>query len=136
MADFTRLRLSLDTTKKLQILKWRVGLTPNILSRFALCYSLNDLSPIDPGSYDEDGQELNRYTLLGEWDVLYVGLVKQRICEEGLDLERDLYDQLRAHINRGVISVYTRVKCLADLYNLLPQELRTLHKEDEKTDIS
>jgi DNA sulfur modification protein DndE len=125
MNDFTRLRLSIDSTKKLQQLKARTGLTSNILSRFALCYSLNDSMLANPNDYDEGGQELNRYTLLGEWDPLYIALVKQRIIQDKLDPDKDLYDQIRAHINRGTGYIYPRIKSLTDLYNLLPESIKT-----------
>lgn len=123
MTEFTRLRLSIDTTRKFQVMKARTGLTPNVLSRFALCYSLNDPFPLDPSEYDEEGQELNRSTLLGEWNLIYISLLKQRLSKDGLDPEKDLYDQLRAHIDRGAFSIYNRVKSLSDLCNLLPEDL-------------
>lgn len=119
--NFTRVRLSTDITQKLKTLKMRTGLTPNIMCRFALCYSLTDPSLPDLTKYDADGQELNRFTLLGEGDTLYVALVKERIVKDGLDLQDDFFPQFVAHMNRGVEQIYSRVKCIADLDNLLHQ---------------
>ena len=106
-----RLRVSQDTTMKLRHLKGRTGLTPNILCRLGLCFSLSETTVPNPAIYPEDGVEFNRYTLMGEWDSLIVGLLKERCLEDGLPLDNEtLVDQLRAHLNRGVVLLYKRVK--------------------------
>ena len=116
---FNRLKISLDTTQKLRTLKIRTGLTPNILCRLALCFSLNiDFAPSVPKT-DEEGQEFNRYTLLGEHDPLFIALIKERCKQDGLDPENDLVIQFKAHVERGVMSLYSRVKDIGDLQNLL-----------------
>jgi DNA sulfur modification protein DndE len=86
------------------------------------CFSLRD--PIVPNAenYDEEGQEINRYTLTGEWDKFFVALLKERLIKDGLDINRDLFSQLRAHMNRGAISLYDKVKTLEDFQDLLPRE--------------
>lgn len=118
--SFNRLRISEDTTNRLKILKGRTGLTPNYLSRIAFCYSLNDDRTPNPAKYQEDGQEFNRYTLLGEYDPLFMAILKERLLEDGLDPENDLMPQFKAHLNRGVLAIYNRVKSLGDLESLLP----------------
>ena len=123
MSKFTRLRLSEESTRNFKLLKTKTGLTPNILSRIAFCYSINDETPVNPAEYDSEGQELNRYTLLGEYDQIYSSLLKEKLITEGLDPNKDFYDHLRAHINRGSFSLYNRVKSLSDLYSLLPPDL-------------
>lgn len=102
------------------MLKGRTGLTPNILCRIGLCLSLSDPSIPDPQSYDETGQEFNRYTLTGEMDMFFTALMKERLLRDGLDLEKDLLPQFKAHLNRGAISLFDKVKDLGDLYELLP----------------
>jgi DNA sulfur modification protein DndE len=104
------------------MLKGKTGLTPNILLRIAVCYSLNEPSIPNPEVYDEEGQELNRYTLTGEWDCFYMGLLRERLIADGLDPERDLFPQFRAHLNRGVFSIFARIKDLSDFQSLLPTE--------------
>ncbi len=118
---FNRVRMSKSATYRLQMLKGRTGLTPNILLRIAVCYSLNDPMIPDPAMYDEEGQELNRYTLTGEWDCFYMGLLRERVIADGLDPEADLFPQFRAHLNRGVFSVFSRIKDLSDFQSLLPE---------------
>lgn len=102
------------------MLKGRTGLTPNILCRIGLCLSLSDPSIPDPQSYDETGQEFNRYTLTGEMDIFFIALIKERLIHDGLDPDKDLILQFKAHLNRGAISLFDKVKHLGDLYALLP----------------
>ncbi len=120
--SFTRIKVSKETSTKLNTLKTRTGLTPNILSRIAFCISLGESGAPDPLSFDEEGQEFNRYTLTGELDLFFVALLKERLVKDGLNPEIDLLPQFRAHINRGVSSLYTRVRNLPDLHDLIPRE--------------
>lgn len=118
-SGFYRIRISEKATFRLNQLKGKTGLTPNILCRIAICYSLNDPTIPNPADYDEKGQELNRYTLTGEWDKFFIALVKERCIKDKLDPEGDLYDQLRAHLNRGVFGIFSQIKGLGDLHILL-----------------
>lgn len=120
--SFQRIRISKSASSRLSLLKGRTGLTPNILCRIGLCLSLADRSIPDPKRYDEGGQEFNRYTLTGEWDAFFVAVVKERIIADGLDADRDLIEQFRAHLNRGALSLYNRVKDLGDLCELVPSK--------------
>ena len=119
--SFSRIRLSRSATARLSMLKGKTGLTPNILCRIGFCLSLRNPIIPKPENYDEDGQEINRYTLTGEWDKFFIALLKERLLKDELDFQKDLYPQLRAHINRGAISLYDRAKKLDDLRDLLPQ---------------
>lgn len=120
--SFNRIRLSRSATNRLSLLKSRTGLTPNILCRIGFCLSLRDSIVPRPENYDEDGQEINRYTLTGEWDKFFVALLKERLLKDGLDINKNLFPQLRAHMNRGAISLYDKVKTLEDFQDLLPSE--------------
>ena len=120
--SYNRIRLSKNATNRLSLLKGKTGITPNILCRVGFCLSLRD--PIVPRAenYDEEGQEINRYTLTGEWDKFFVALLKERLLQDGLDLNIDFFSQLRAHMNRGAISLYDKVKTLEDFQDLLSGE--------------
>jgi len=118
--SFNRTRISKTATARLSMLRGRTGLTPNILCRIGLCLSLSDPSIPDAQHYDESGQEFNRYTLTGEWDAFFIALLKERLLRDGLDLDKDLLPQFRAHLNRGAITLFDKVKDLGDLYELLP----------------
>ena len=74
--------------------------------------------------YDENGKEFNRYTLTGEWDKLFIALLKERLLSDGLDIKKDLIPQFKAHLNRGAIILFEKVKDLGDLYELLPSKVR------------
>jgi len=118
--SFNRIRISKPATVRLSMLKGRTGLTPNILCRIGLCLSLSDPSIPDPQRFDEEGQEFNRYTLPGEWAGFFMALLKERLLHDRLDLEKDPLPQFRAHLNRGAIALFDKVKDLSDLAELLP----------------
>ena len=118
--SFNRIRICIQAKNRLSMLKRRTGLTPNILCRIGLCLSLSDPSIPNPQRYDETGQEFNRYTLLGELDTFFIALMKERLLQDGLDPDKDLIPQFKAHLNRGAISLFDKVKHLGDIYELLP----------------
>lgn len=124
--SFNRIRVSSEATARLSLMKGKTGLTPNILCRLAFCYSLNDSSIPNPAEYNSEGQEINRFTLTGEWDGLFMAFLKERLITDGLDSEKDLQQQFKAHINRGIFLIYPRVKSLGDLQNLLHDENKKL----------
>ena len=119
--SFNRIRISKRATVRLSMLKGRTGLTPNILCRIGFCLSLSDPSIPNPKDYDEEGQEFNRYTLTGKWDKFFIALLKERLLKDGLDIQKDLLPQFKAHLNRGAITLFDKVKDLGDLYELLPR---------------
>jgi len=53
-------------------------------------------------------------------DMFFIALMKERLLRDDLDLEKDLLPQFKAHLNRGAISLFDKVKNLGDLYELLP----------------
>ncbi len=109
--------LSKNASDCLKQLQGRTGLTPNILSRIGFCLSVSEPGVPDPSLYPEEDREFNRYTLLGEWDGLYVALLKQRLSEDGLSVE-DAEVQFRAHLHRGVISLSRIAKTAIDLLRI------------------
>ena len=70
----------------------------------------------NPQKYPEDSdREINRYTLLGEHDCTYVALLRQRIVDDRLSLEKGLDEHFRAHMNRGVMLLAARARSLPDM---------------------
>ena len=99
-------------------------MTQNLLCRVVFCLSLNDTTVPNPDAYPPDSdRELNRYTLTGEWDLFFVALLRERCAHDKLDLENELEDQFRAHVNRGVLMLYNRVKHLGDFDRLVREHL-------------
>ncbi|RJQ15957.1 DNA sulfur modification protein DndE [Candidatus Woesearchaeota archaeon] len=119
MVKFNRIKISTDATARLKVLKGRTGLTPNILARIALCYSLNTQRITNIVKPDEEGQEFNRYTLTGEYDAYFVALVKERCLQDGLDPEKNFIEQFKIHLNNGIMAIYSRINDISDLTNLL-----------------
>ena len=115
-----RIKLSSEASDRLKQLQARTGLKPNILSRIGFCLSLTEPSVPNSNSHPEEDREFNRYTLLGEWDGLYVALLKQRVLHDGLP-EDQLEAQFRAHIHRGVLSLGRVAKSLSDVVRLSQQ---------------
>jgi DNA sulfur modification protein DndE len=107
-----RLRISEEVSNRLSILKGRTGLTPNILCRIGFCLSLNDPAVPNPDDYPTDMEkEIDRHTLTGQWDRLFVALIKERCHQDGLPLDdEELAAQFRAHVNRGVLLLYKQVR--------------------------
>ena len=117
--NLNKIKISNDATLKLRRLKSRTGLTPNILCRLGFCLSLNEPGIPDSSKYQEDGMEFNRYTLTGQYDTLFLSLLKERCIQGGIVMEKDITEQFIAHINRGVIFIYNRIKNLGDLKKIL-----------------
>src|SRR5258708_38611086 len=80
----TRLRLTKDASNRLRFLAGKTSLTPNLLCRIGFCLSLGEPTIPNPDEYTDEDREFNRYTLLGEYDTLFVALLKQRCHEDGL----------------------------------------------------
>lgn len=120
MATLNKLYISEDTDKKLRVLKSRTGLTPNLLIRYGLAFSLEEDGMPDQSLYGDDQfREFNRYTLTGPWDLYFTALVKERIIDDDLDPERDFEIQFKAHIARGVHLIYQRLKSLEDIGDMI-----------------
>ena len=120
--SWNRIYVSEEVDMRLRNLKGRTGLTPNLLCRLGFCLSLDEPGIPDPQLY-EDGQarEFNRYTLTGQWDLLFFSLLRERLLQDGLDPEADLEIQFKAHLSRGVLLLYQRLKKLEDLTTLIKE---------------
>jgi DNA sulfur modification protein DndE len=114
----TKLRLTKDASNRLRFLAGKTSLTPNLLCRIGFCLSLSEATIPDPAEYSDEDREFNRYTLLGEYDPLFIALLKERCLQDGLDNGR-LPDYFRAHMNRGVTLLQQRVRSLSDIADLV-----------------
>jgi DNA sulfur modification protein DndE len=90
----------------------------------AFCLSLGEPRVPNPDDYPEEDREFNRYTLLGEYDSLFVALLKQKCAEDSVNFDR-LPDYFRAHLNRGVGLLQQRVRNLNDLALLVASQNAT-----------
>ena len=119
---FNRIRMSGRSQNLLGILKTRTGLTPNITCRFAICMSLNDVSVPNPDEFDENGSEIHPSILFGEYEDIFMALLVQRLHREKLDPNVYLNRMMRAHLNRGTISLFPRIRDISDFQKMIDQE--------------
>jgi DNA sulfur modification protein DndE len=117
---FNRIYVSDVVDQRLRFLKTRTGLTPNLLCRLGFCLSLTEHIIPDPQLYAEgQAREFNRYTLTGQWDAFFFALLRERLVQDSLNLETDLEAYFKAHLSRGVLMLYQRLKSLEDLAELV-----------------
>ena len=115
-----RLRFSREADNWLRTLKARTGITPNLLCRLAFCLSVSESGAPSATLYPEDSdREINRYTLLGEYDAVFVALLRQRLMQDGSRNTESMDDQFRAHVHRGILLLAARLKSIADLEALV-----------------
>jgi DNA sulfur modification protein DndE len=119
---FSKIKLSSKSQNILGRLKARTGLTPNLLARFAFCLSIKEKSSPNPKEYDKDGSEMEPTVLFGDYEPIYLGLMRNRLEKDGKNVETELNEMTRCHINRGVIALSPRIQSLEDFYELVKEE--------------
>ena len=122
--QFSRIHTSQRCRGILANLKIKTGLTPNILSRFGICLSLKDPSIPNPEEFDENGTEFLPLVLFGEHEKLFLALMIDRLHRDGLDPEKYLNIMIRAHLNRGVYSLVSRVYGLSGINEMIKAEMK------------
>jgi len=115
-----KFKISRSATNKLVYLKSRTSLTPNILCRIGFCLSLSEAQTPDSAQYPEDGMEFNRYTLLGDYEPLFLCLLREKILLDGEDPKENLDSRFRGHMNRGVALLSSRVRSLPGILEIMP----------------
>lgn len=104
----------------------RTGITPNILARFGFCLSLEEPGdPVEPFSDEKPAREINRGTLLGELDAVYVALLRTWVSRNRkcVGCSAEEFNRLFvAHMNRGFELLSARMRGLADLLNLVGRQ--------------
>lgn len=118
-----RVRFSREADSRLRVLKARTGLDNNVICRLGLCLSLEEPGPPRSDSSGPSLREINRYILLGEYDSLFVALLRTRHPEYSDDAEA-LARLLVEHLHRGIALLVNRLKSPASLA-ALPQVSRT-----------
>lgn len=110
-----RVIFTTDADVTLRMMKARTGLTPNILCRMALAISLQEPGkPRLVDSEEKSQREINRYTLLGEYEAAFISLAKIKFDQDGIAPER-ADDYFIAHLHRGVSLLANRVKSIGDV---------------------
>jgi DNA sulfur modification protein DndE len=128
--SFNRIYVPDDVDLRLRNLKARTNLTPNLLCRLGFCLSLADPGIPDPLLYgDGQAREFNRYTLTGQWDIFFFAILRERMAQDGMDIETNLEAQFKAHLCRGVIMLYQRLKNLEDLADMVAEAQQRLKEK-------
>jgi DNA sulfur modification protein DndE len=126
----SRVYVGKEVDTRLRHLKARTGLTPNLLCRIGFCLSLAEPGVPDPQLYaDGQAREFNRYTLTGQWDTFFFALLRERLVRDSLNPETDLEPQFKAHLSRGVLLLYQRLKSIADLADLVAEAQQRVESE-------
>ncbi|ENU60075.1 DNA sulfur modification protein DndE [Acinetobacter guillouiae MSP4-18] len=118
---YTKLKISSEATSKLRTLKSRTGLTPNLLCRMALMYSLEE-GAIEENTPlpNEDGSEFNAYTLTGDNTDLFLTLINYIENKDKKQLDNKIIlDKMRSHIHRGVGFLVIRIKSPHDILKII-----------------
>lgn len=123
MHPIETIRVSKQARDKLITLKRLTGVEHwNTLCRWAFCVSLAEQDPPHPHQIPADSPlEMNWRTFAGEYEGLYLALLKQRCMRDGLDVEnKTLANQFRLHLNRGIgyLAGNRRLKSIVDLVEL------------------
>ena len=60
--------------------------------------------------------------LFGEHENIYMALMLDRLHKDKLDPELYLEEMTRAHLNRGILALHSRINHLSDFYELVKEE--------------
>ncbi|WP_220211440.1 DndE family protein [Reticulibacter mediterranei] len=138
---FQRLIIPADLDNRLRHQASRTGLSSNLLCRCAFCLSLRepgipDLS-LYGGSGEGQGREINRYTLLGEYDLFFFALLRERLTLDHLPLddEEAIERQFKAHLFRGIGLLSVRVKSLEDIADLVGEASKGIQAASEEDNL-
>ena len=129
MPELTLKRIPFTETadQQLRTLKARTGMPANILCRLGFCLSLEEpgMPPQLPKGFPV-GREINRYTLLGEYDRLFIALLVARSEMVVVDKKSESYITkiFLEHMDRGVALIKMRITSCEDLASLCPKSNR------------
>ena len=121
----------IKTSKKTEELFETIGasenLQPFVLSKLAISLSLKCSEGLENQDFatDNNGLELNRQTITGEYDDLYKCLV---IMKEGRHVDDDEYFQkyIKAHLDRGAKLLYSEYRYGGDFITHLLSDAQGL----------
>ncbi len=101
-----RIKISKEVSSQLESLSARLHLRRNIICRMAIGESLKIKGSVKNYKLEDSiGFEFNRYTLTGEYDVIFKALITQH--EKKRINDRDyIIIYLRNHIERGIQFLY------------------------------
>jgi DNA sulfur modification protein DndE len=106
-----KIRTSKKTEELFETIEASENLQPYALSKLAISLSLKSDKPLlgEDFKTDNNGLELNRQTITGEYDALYKCLVAMK---ENRHIDDDEYFQkyIKAHLDRGANLLYSEFR--------------------------
>ena len=119
-----KIRTSKRTQELFEAIEASENLQPYTLSKLAISLSLKSNETLTESDFktDNNGLELNRQTITGEYDDLFKGLIEMF---EGRHISEDEYfpKYLKAHLDRGAKMIHSEFKYSKDfLLALLSDE--------------
>lgn len=128
-------RINFEGKERLSRLKKYTGLQNwNVLCRWALCRSLSD--PSIPPQIDhkgETGVEMTWKVFGGEYQEIYLALIKQRCHKDGFSLDDTVVaEQFWLHLHRG-LGYLASEKKVKEVYDSGRRSVRGLLKLTEET---
>jgi len=118
-----RVRFSKEADNRLRMLKARTGLTRNLICRLGLCVSIEEPGEPRSDSSEPSKFEIDRYTLLGEYEQLFIALLETRHPEARRD-PSELGRLFVEHLHRGVTLLANRLKAPISIAELIPSRQR------------
>lgn len=122
-----KIRTSKQTMKFFEEMYASTTYAPFVLSKLAISMSIKSGEPLTEKDFhtDNQGLELNRQTITGEWDDLYKSLIEMF---EKKHINDDDYIQkyLKAHLDRGARLIYSEFKYSGDLLTALLSKEKTI----------
>lgn len=119
-----KIKTSKKTMELFEEITASTNYAPFILSKLAISMSIKCGEPLEEKDFqsDNNGLELNRQTITGEYDELYKSIIE---VFEGKHLSNDEYFQkyLKAHLDRGARIIHSEFKYSSDfLLSMLTNE--------------
>jgi DNA sulfur modification protein DndE len=127
MANLTLQKVAFgkDCDNRLRALKARTQITPNLLCRMGFSMSVEETGspPLIKLEGEEIGREINRTTLMGEYEPAFLALLGQWMHEHDMDPQDEVQvnQSFVDHMNRGAEMVCSRLKSVSDLQSLIPK---------------
>ncbi len=111
-----RVHLSTKATHKMQYIKSKTGITPNILSRIAIMLAIKEGGDLkNSGVADFEGQVIDKSVLFGDHTEVYDVLINQYIHDHKIKL--DIQKTISSLIEIGIHKM-GHVKDLNDICSL------------------
>lgn len=117
----TRVNLDDSVSRRLNNLKGKTGLPQNVLCRIGLMLSLNESSPPNLEKYNQNGLELRKEVLFGDYEPVIVALVKHKAYKDRVNIndEKAMFEYFLAHLNRGAEMLCNRAGNLKEITELI-----------------